>query len=212
VLLSYVLIDLLISALRGFWLSYAAIKTYLVGQTTALSPKGLREHACSLVYIWLLCVSAAFFRSPCPDNWAEIPMMTSAFVIFILMWLPAFARICQSKNKCSAMCSELTADFKLLWQYTCGTPDAQLDSPGVTKGKGAHTLGISATIGPRQNFNTPMPTPRIAGCCGDYDDDVQNIHDDIVRGNLGAGQLASVNVNPVAKDELRESEVAGDQT
>ena len=27
---------------------------------------------CSFLYLWLLALSLAFFRSPCPDNWAEV--------------------------------------------------------------------------------------------------------------------------------------------
>ena len=50
ILLWYIFLDLMISALRAFYLSYTAIKTYLIGQ--ALSPECLPT--CAAIKTWLI--------------------------------------------------------------------------------------------------------------------------------------------------------------
>jgi len=216
VLLFYIFIDLLISTLRAFWTSFQAIKSELAGQKTYLGFKGFREHACSILMIFLLALGVAFFRSPCPDNWAELPMMCVAILIFFLMWLPAFARICTAENKFGQATGELTKDFRILCAYCCGSPEPDLHS-GTLKGHRATiVLGVPTAVAGDIPHNTPLPTPRVGG-------EEEEAGPSIVQANLqvkletletqdaeadymeGVNPTVSVAANPIAEEPIEAS-------
>lgn len=218
ILLWYIFLDLMISALRAFYLSYTAIKTYLIGQNTTMSPRGLREHACSFLYLWLLALSLAFFRSPCPDNWAEFPMMCSILAIYLLMWMPAFVRIIIAKNKIGKATEELSNDARILWVYMFGAADAHLDSPGMEKQSKAVSplrgLSLGVQTGPSSRCRTtPMTTPR-----GDYTPRMDMDHSDFVGAgftvqqdivdDITVGNTAQVQINPIQIDEGDDDDTA----
>jgi len=187
-------------------------------QNTTMSPRGLREHACSFLYLWLLALSLAFFRSPCPDNWAEFPMMCSILAIYLLMWMPAFVRIIIAKNKIGKATEELSNDARILWVYMFGAADAHLDSPGMEKQSKAVSplrgLSLGVQTGPSSRCRTtPMTTPR-----GDYTPRMDMDHSDFVGAgftvqqdivdDITVGNTAQVQINPIQIDEGDDDDTA----
>lgn len=123
-------------------------------------------------------------------------MMTSAFAIYLLMWMPALVRIVVSKNKMSEATEELSNDTRIVWVYLFGHGAVSLDSPGVENQKkpASPFLGLSLGVqkGPVSRMKTsPMSTPR-----GDFTPRFHMDHNDFIGGGFIVKEDPTVSVMP----------------
>jgi len=159
VFMAFVFVQILVTTLRVFWLSFAAMKASLLGKGDSLtmSPKGIREHMISLLMIMQLVFAAVFFVDACPDDWAEWPLLISAITIFALMWMPFFVRVVCAKDG-NHRKKEMSRDIKLLYRYFCGNSEDNLAKYGDKPTPALNVIALHNTPA-----TTPMPTPRLRG-------------------------------------------------